>query len=84
LARKRKVGDPVFEKSKAIGMPLEDISSVDLEQVEKTKEEQVDILTIRDMLSDFKDLIQCIGRYSGGWTPPNADVNRAKKGALNG
>jgi hypothetical protein len=85
LARKCKVSDPVFEKSKARGMLLEDASSVDLEQVEKTKEEHVDILTIRDMLSDFKkDLIQCIGRYLEGWTPPNADVNWAKKGALNG
>jgi hypothetical protein len=79
------VGEHIFEKSKATVKPLQDASSGDLEQAEKTTGEQVDILTFRDLLSDFKrDLIQCIETYMAGWTPPNAEVNRAKKGVSNG
>jgi hypothetical protein len=79
------VGEHIFVKSKATVKLLEDTSSGDLEQAEKTTGEQVDILTFRDLLSDFKiDLIQCIERYMAGWTPPNAEVNRAKKGVSNG
>ena len=85
MARKGKGDEHTFEKSKATVKPLEDASSGDLEQVEKTKGEQVDILTFRDLLSNFKkDLIQCIERFLVGWTPPNAEVNRAKKRVSNG
>ena len=85
VAGKDKGGEHFFEKSKATVKPLEDASSNDLEQAEKTKEEHVDILTFRDLLSDFKkDLFQCIERFFVGWTPLNAEVNRAKKGVSNG
>jgi hypothetical protein len=78
--------DSNFEfESQAIGKPLKDALSGDLEQAEKTTGEQVDILNFRDLLSDFKrDLIQCIESYMAGWTPPNAEANRARKGVSNG
>jgi hypothetical protein len=78
--------DSNFEfESQAIGKPLKDVLSGDLEQAEKITGEQVDFLTFRDLLSDFKrDLIQCIESYMAGWTPPNAEANRARKGVSNG
>jgi hypothetical protein len=85
VAGKDKGGEHFFEKSKATVKPLEDASSEDLEQTKKTKGKQVDILTFRDLLSDFKkDLFYCIERFLVGWTPPNVEVNRAKKGVSNG
>jgi hypothetical protein len=78
--------DSNFElESQAIGKPLKDVLSGDIEQAEKITGEQVDFLTFRDLLSDFKrDLIQCIESYMAGWTPPNAEANRARKGVSNG
>jgi hypothetical protein len=84
VPRKDKGGEQFFERSKATVKPLEDTSSEDLEQIEMTKGEQVDILTFRDVLSEFKELFQCLERFLVGWTPPNAEVKRAKKGVFDG
>jgi hypothetical protein len=81
VAGKDKGGEHYFENSKATVKPLEDALSEDLEQTEMTTGEKVDILTIRNVLSDFKkELFQCLERYLVGWSPPNAEVKRAKKG----
>jgi hypothetical protein len=81
---KDKGGEQFFERSKATVKPLEDASSEDLEQIEMTKGEQVHILTFRDVLSEFKELFQCLERFLVGWTPPNAEVKWAKKGVFDG
>jgi hypothetical protein len=83
LAGKDKIGDPVTEQLRDIGVrrkaEINNFLSVDVESVEKW--EQVSILTIRDMLSEFKkDIIRCLENYLVGWASLNADVNQATKG----
>jgi hypothetical protein len=85
LAGKDKNGDPVTEQLRDIGVRRKaennNFLSVDVESVEKG--EQVSILTIRDMLSEFKkDIISCLESYLGGWASSNADVIQATKGDL--
>ncbi|KAE8056072.1 hypothetical protein FH972_012870 [Carpinus fangiana] len=80
IAGKCKVGKSVLEKFNGRN-PLVDILSVELEEKEKavimTREEQVRILTVRDLLSDFKkDLLKCLESYLVGWTPPSDAVNQ--------
>jgi hypothetical protein len=85
LAGKDKTGEPVTEQLRDIGVrrtaEINNSLSVDVESVEKG--EQVSILTIRDMLSEFKkDIISCLESYLVGWASSNADVNQATKGDL--
>ena len=63
--------------------------SADMEEKEKatimSREEQVGVESVRDMLSDFKkDILKSLEEYLAGWTPPSAAVNLAKKGAVIG
>ena len=63
--------------------------SADMKEKEKTtimsREEQVGVESVHDMLSDFKkDILKCLEDYLAGWTPLSAAVNRVKKGAVIG
>lgn len=73
MVAKKDKGDEL-KNSKAIAKPLEDPLLEDLKQTEMTKGEQVDILTFRDVLSNFKEFFQCLKRFLVGWIPPNAEV----------
>jgi hypothetical protein len=88
MAGKSKVGEAALEKSNGRN-PLVEALSAKLEEKEKaaimTREEQVRVVTVRDMLSEFKkDLLKCLESYLVGWTPPSDVVNRAKKVAVIG
>jgi hypothetical protein len=83
MASKSKVGVAALEKFNGRN-PLEDAMLAEMEEKEKevimNREEQVGVVTVRDMLSEFKkDLLKFLESFLVGWTPPSDVVNRAKK-----
>jgi hypothetical protein len=68
---------------------LVDELSAEKEEKEKdvilTREEQVGVGTVRDMLAEFKkDLLKSLESFLVGWTPPTEVANRNKIGADSG
>ncbi|KAE8124878.1 hypothetical protein FH972_019723 [Carpinus fangiana] len=88
LASKRK-GDRAGFKEFNGSVSLVDEVSAEKEEKEKevilTREEQVGVGTVRDMLAEFKkDLLKSLESFLVGWTPPTDVAYRNKKGADSG
>jgi hypothetical protein len=88
MVDKSKVGEATLEKINGKN-PLVDALLAELEENEKvvmmTRKDQVGVLIVHDMLSEFKkDIFKCLKRYLVSWTPPNDAVNRVKKGVVIG
>ncbi|KAE8076624.1 hypothetical protein FH972_015261 [Carpinus fangiana] len=88
MAGKNKVGKATLDKFNGRN-PLVGALSAEFEEKEKavimTREEQVRVVTVHDMLSEFKkDLLKCLESYLIDWTSPSDVVNRAKKWAIIG
>ena len=87
LACKSKVGEAALEKFNGSTSLVDEMSAEKEKEkdVILTREEEVGVVTVRNMFSEFKkDLLKSLESFLVGWTPPSDVANRAKKGADSG